>query len=110
MRFIVDQPLPPRFAELFRELGQKAVHADELGPEVSDSDTRIWAAAAENRSIIVTKDEDFRRLTERRPDDVRVVWIRLGNCSNRVLFAHFRRVWPRVRLQLEAGQRLVEVR
>ena len=109
MRFLVDQPLPPGLAELLRELGHEAVHADDH-PAATDSDLAIWNLAAQNRSVIVTKDEDFRRLLETKPDDVRVLWVRLGNCSNRALFEHMRQVWPRVQLQFTEGRTLVEVR
>lgn len=109
MRFIVDQPLPKLLAPVFHELGQEAIHAGDLGP-ANLSDKAIWALALERRSVVVTKDEDFRRLLIARPLGRQVLWIRLGNCRNTVLFDQVRRAWPRVRTQLNEGRSLVEVR
>jgi predicted nuclease of predicted toxin-antitoxin system len=39
-----------------------------------------------------------------------VVWLRIGNCTNRVLFAWLEPLLPEIARQLESGQRLVEVR
>lgn len=39
-----------------------------------------------------------------------VVWLRTGNCTNRVLFAWLEPLLPEILRQLESGQRLVEVR
>jgi len=39
-----------------------------------------------------------------------VVWLRIGNCTNRVLLAWLEPLLPEILRQLDAGQRLVEVR
>lgn len=63
------------------------------------SDDAIWKRAQENALLIVTKDEDFQRLSVWRGAPPKVVWIRSGNSStdevakllrsNRELIARF---------------------
>jgi len=45
------------------------------------SDEAIWTHAREMGFLIVTKDEDFQRLSVWRGAPPKVVWIRLGNCT-----------------------------
>jgi len=52
-------------------------------------------------AVIVSKDEDFARLTLLRPEPVAVVWLRLGNCRTATLLATMERVWPEIVRQLE---------
>lgn len=44
-------------------------------------DRAIWAYAAVNGFVLVTKDEDFQRLSLLEGAPPKVVWIGLGNCS-----------------------------
>lgn len=45
------------------------------------ADTVIWEYAAAKGFMLVTKDEDFHRLSVLRGFPPKVIWIRLGNCS-----------------------------
>lgn len=51
-----------------------------LGLESAD-DEAIWARAAADGYVIVTKDDDFRQRSFLRGAPPKVVWVRLGNCS-----------------------------
>jgi predicted nuclease of predicted toxin-antitoxin system len=72
-------------------------------------DSAIWAYALQSGAIIVTKDEDFAARSAQAATAPTIVWLRVGNTTNRVL-----RLWFESRLagivQL-AGQnhRLIEV-
>ncbi len=44
------------------------------------ADGLIWECAKANGFVLVTKDEDFQRLSVLRGSPPKVVWIRLGNC------------------------------
>ena len=73
------------------------------------SDLLIWRYAAEQEAIIVTKDEDFATMRARSDDGPQVLWLRIGNATNRVLHTHLDEVWPVVLPWLEAGEPIVEV-
>jgi predicted nuclease of predicted toxin-antitoxin system len=45
------------------------------------SDGLIWQRALDHGFVIVTKDEDFQRLSILYDAPPKVIWIRLGNCS-----------------------------
>ena len=44
-------------------------------------DRAIWAHARDHGFVIVSKDEDFHRLSVLYGPPPKVIWIRLGNCS-----------------------------
>ena len=76
----------------------------------SSSDAEIYEYAASNRSIIVTKDEDFFYLARRPSSDVGLLWVRLGDCRTKVLLAALDQQWAEIIRRFKAGERVVEIR
>ena len=109
MKFVVDAQLPPALADSLCEAGQDAQAVRELGlRDAEDSD--IWKYALDHRAAIITKDQDFaERLMSSRSVPV-VVWLRIGNTSNRTLIAWLLPLWPDILARIESGDKLVEVR
>ena len=107
-RFLIDNQLPAALARWLQARGHQAEHVLALGMAQTD-DALIWQHAARTGAVIVTKDEDFAQLTILRPEGVRVVWLRVGNCRTSVLLAAFERLWPEIVRQLDAGAGLIEV-
>ncbi len=66
--------------------------------------------AKEKHFIIVSKDEGFVDRWLLKPEGVRVVWIRKGDCSNRSLLTWLEMLWPDVLKRLEQGEQLIELR
>ena len=109
MKFIIDAQLPPAVARLLCELGHEAVAVRDIGLREAD-DGPIWQYALEHGAVIVTKDDDFPARSLRSAAPPGVVWLRIGNCSNRALFVWFHSLWPEIERRLAAGDRIVEVR
>lgn len=86
MKFVIDQQLPSALVGVLRELGHEAIHVKTLGMREA-SDAEICGLARELGAAVITKDEDFVRLSATGP---KVVRIRLGNCPNEVLFTRIR--------------------
>ena len=68
----------------------------------------IWRYAAEQSAVIVTKDEDFATMRAQAEDGPQVLWLRIGNATNRALHLHLDEVWPTVVQWLEAREPIVE--
>lgn len=83
MRFLVDAQLPPALARWLGERGHAATPVREAGLRDSD-DGSIWNFAIGGGWTVITKDEDFVERCLGKPDAPAVVWLRLGNCTNRV--------------------------
>jgi len=109
MRFLVDAQLPPALARWLGEHGCAATAVRDVGlPESDDGSIRNFAVTGD--WVLITKDED---LVERALDSAEgapIVWLRIGNCTNRVLFACLEPLLPEILRQLESGQRIIEVR
>ena len=107
-RFLIDNQLPAALARWLEAKGCAAEHV--LALQLAQSrDEIIWERAARDGAVIVSKDEDFARLTLMRPESVAVVWLRMGNCRTPALLAAMERAWPTIEQQLDAGARLIEV-
>ena len=107
MKFLVDAQLPPGLCDWLKGQGCEAVHVrdrDMLGA----SDAMIARYAEQHQMAVITKDEDF--LILRMPDRFAVIWLRIGNATNRALAAWLETRWPAVMAMLDAGERLIEVR
>lgn len=109
MRFLVDAQLPPGLARWLGERGFSATPVREAGLREAD-DGSIWNFAVGGGWTVITKDEDFIERCLGNPSAPAVVWLRIGNCTNPVLFAWLEPVWPEIIRELEAGGRLIEVR
>lgn len=109
MRFLVDAQLPPSLAEWLRRTGHEAEHVEEIGLRSADNSV-IRAYAVRAGSIIVTKDRDFVPAVGEHAGVLKIVWIRTGNISNRILLQRVEAAWPSIIAHLEAGARIVELR
>lgn len=109
MKFVIDAQLPPFLAQTLRELGHDAVAVRDVGLREAE-DEAIWQYALENDAIIVTKDEDFPERSLHTAAPPAIVWLRIGNCSNRALLVWFAPLWHEIERRLIAGDRIIEVR
>jgi predicted nuclease of predicted toxin-antitoxin system len=109
MRFLVDAQLPPALAHFLENHGHEAKAAREVGLR-SAEDPAIWAFADAGAWIVVTKDEDFAERVLRSKTGPQVLWLRIGNSTNRVLLTWLEPLLPGAVADLQAGHRLVELR
>jgi len=107
--FLIDAQLPPALASWLIQQGHIAQHVDDLGLRKAD-DIAIWNHASERGAIVITKDEDFAERIARTTTGPVIVWLRIGNATNRILIQWLSQRWEEVVDHLHAGDRLVEVR
>lgn len=108
MRLLVDAQLPPGLARWLAGQGHAAEHVFDRFPP-GTTDAAIWDEALRLDAAILTKDEDFQLRSLRVDHGPRIVWLRVGNTSNRALLAWFVPLWPHIAEALERGERLIEV-
>jgi predicted nuclease of predicted toxin-antitoxin system len=108
MRFLVDAQLPPALAHWLEAKGHTAAHVADVHLLDAD-DAAIWEYARSAGSAIVTKDADFSVRTVTSPAGPAIVWIRIGNATNRALLDQLESLWPEVEEALQRGERLIEV-
>lgn len=109
MRIIVDAQLPPSLARWLVEAGHDARHVEDVGLRDA-GDQPIWRYALQYEAVIITKDEDFADRVRRSPHSPVIVWLRIGNASNRALRLWFAPQLPQIVTWIEEGHRLIEVR
>jgi len=84
------------------------VHVSDLGMEDAE-DAVIWHHAVSNKAVVITKDEDFAARIQMKADGPAIVWLRVGNCSNRALLRWFGPMLPHILVSLRQGEKLVEI-
>ena len=90
MRLLFDEQLSEALPDLLSDVFPRSLHVRALaGSGVSDE--RVWELAIEHGCLLVSKDEDFHRLSVLRGAPPKVVWIRLGNCRTEEVVALLRR-------------------
>lgn len=107
-RFLIDAQLPPGLAEILASLGARAEHVTNVGLGAA-TDRQIWAWAKRARATIITKDQDFAALSRHGPSGPAVIWVRLGNTTNRSLRETLTPIVPLVLAALDQGERLIEI-
>lgn len=109
MKFLVDAQLPPALARWLSGQGHEAQHVEDVGLRDAD-DGPIWAHALSVGAVILTKDEDFAQRAAHDPTGPVIIWLRIGNATNRALLQWLQPRWPQVVKLLNAGHQLIEVR
>ena len=80
MRLLFDEQLSEELVTAVHDLFPDSLHVRLLG-EGGAADPIIWQLARERSCVLVTKDEDFHRLSVLRGAPPKVVWLRTGNCA-----------------------------
>jgi predicted nuclease of predicted toxin-antitoxin system len=108
VKFLIDAQLPPALVPFLEGAGHEAKHLIDIGLASSDA-TQIWDYAVSNAVMIVTKDEDFSARIQIYSSYPAVVWLRIGNCSNRALLRWLAPLLPHILDCLKQGEKLVEI-
>ena len=108
MRFLVDAQLPPALARWLAAEGHEAEHVIDCDLEAED-DSVIWQAAIDRQAVIITKDEDFAIRANMSNDGPPIIWLRIGNSSRSELLKWFTPMLPQIIMELEQGERLIEL-
>ena len=108
MKFLVDAQLPPALVRWLRESGYEASHVEDAGLRDAD-DSPIWTHALANAAVILTKDEDFADRATRDHRAPAIVWLRVGNATNRALLHWLAPRWPQVRAHVPLNAALGEM-
>lgn len=86
---LLDHNLSPKLVQRLAELYPGSSHVHLLGLDRAD-DRTVWEYARDRDCIIVTKDADFSELLPLYGFPPKIVWIRRGNCSTKIIEALLR--------------------
>jgi predicted nuclease of predicted toxin-antitoxin system len=80
LKFLFDENLSARLVTLLSDRYPGSAHLEHLGL-LGATDLVVWSRAGSDGFVLVTKDEDFHRLSVLRGPPPKVVWLRTGNCT-----------------------------
>ena len=84
MKLLFDQNLSPKLAKYFEGHFNASQHLIDFGFDTSD-DLAIWEFAQKEGFTIITKDSDFNNLVAFKGFPPKVIWLRRGNCSTKII-------------------------
>ncbi len=90
MRLLFYEQLSSRLPGLLEPWYPDPLHVEQLGL-LGAPDTVVWQAAIDHDCMLVSKDEDFHRLSVLKGAPPKVVWLRMGNCTTQDLVDLLRR-------------------
>jgi predicted nuclease of predicted toxin-antitoxin system len=96
VRLLFDEQLSEDLCRRLVDVFPNALHVRQIGAGGA-SDATLWQLAFDHDCLLVTKDEDFHRLSVLRGAPPKVVWLRLGNCETADVEQLLRRHAPDVR-------------
>jgi predicted nuclease of predicted toxin-antitoxin system len=80
VRLLFDEQLSEELSTLLDDIFPDSLHVRQRAAGGSP-DTSVWELARAQQCVLVTKDEDFHRLSVLRGAPPKIVWIRIGNCA-----------------------------
>jgi predicted nuclease of predicted toxin-antitoxin system len=89
VRLLFDENLSESLLPALADLFPNSLHVRTLGSGGA-ADHVVWDLARQHGCLLVTRDEDFIRLSVARGAPPKVIWIALGNCSNAAVVALLR--------------------
>lgn len=84
VRFLIDENLSEQLVRALAPRFASCLHVRLLGLSGA-SDQLLWKLAADEGCVLLTKDEDFEKLSVLRGPPPKVVWLNVGNVANRVI-------------------------
>ena len=80
MKLLLDENLSPRLLRKLESAYPGSEHVQGLGLQGRDDNT-VWIAAVRGDFVLVSKDDDFRKRSQREGDPPKVVWLNVGNAG-----------------------------
>ncbi len=84
MRLLFDQNLSRRLAQRLADIYAGSVHVGDIGLD-RETDATVWEYARRDSFVLVSKDADFVDLIAQRGPPPSLVWLRVGNCTTRLV-------------------------
>jgi predicted nuclease of predicted toxin-antitoxin system len=110
VKFWLDAQFSPALVPWLAESFGLEVHAVQSDPDlISAKDRQIFDAAGAAGAVVMTKDQDFVELVKRHGPPPSVIWVTVGNTSNRMMKQVLAKALPKALEQIEQGEALVEI-
>ena len=89
MKFLVDAQLPKSLARFLRARGFDAIHTLDLPRQNVTDDDEITRLSVAEKRIVISKDSDFYDSYTARQQPYKLLYLTVGNISNRDLLDLF---------------------
>ncbi|MFB6357291.1 MAG: DUF5615 family PIN-like protein [bacterium] len=109
MIFWLDAQISPYLADwISKEFDVECVPIRDIN--LRDAmDNEIFEQAYKEDVIVITKDSDFVHLAEQKEHGPPIIWLTMGNTSNKALREYFSETFPTVLQWLREGEGLIEM-
>jgi predicted nuclease of predicted toxin-antitoxin system len=91
VKFLIDAQLPKSLAVFLHEKGFDAIHTLELPNRNATKDSEIRLLSVQEERIVISKDADFYNSYTSKQEPYKLVYLTIGNLSNKELLRLFDR-------------------
>ena len=84
MKILYESNLSHKLVKSLQDIFPDSTHPKFFSSQKA-SDIEIWNYAQKFSYMIVTKNEDYHNLVTLKGHPPKVIWIRIGNCSNKII-------------------------
>ena len=109
MKLWIDAQLSPHLAPWISERWAIEAYSVRRLGLLSASDQEIFDRAKDENVVLMTKDEDFCRLLQQQGAPPRILWVTVGNTSNRHLKQVLEKTFEALWRLFQDGEQLVEL-
>ncbi|MCL2878825.1 MAG: DUF5615 family PIN-like protein [Treponema sp.] len=109
MKILLDANISYKLIEKLSPIFGECAHVDLIGLKVPAKDLDIWKYARDNEYIIITKDGDFQNLLEMKGFPPKIVLLKTGNNSSKVLMELLVNIKPMIEDLLKSDFGLLEI-
>ncbi|GAB4036286.1 DUF5615 family PIN-like protein [Spirosoma gilvum] len=89
MKFLIDAQLPKSLAIFMREHGFDTIHTLELPSRNATRDSEIRLLSMNEQRVVISKDADFYDSYTSKQEPYKLVYLTVGNLSNKELVSLF---------------------
>ena len=110
MKLLIDQNLSRKLSARLQDQFPGSLHIREVLTHRA-TDPSIWSYARDNGFVVITKDSDYRRLSNERGHPPKLIWIRSGNLSVAVVESLLRDHYAEIMVfEQDPSQGIIELR
>jgi predicted nuclease of predicted toxin-antitoxin system len=108
VKFIVDAQLPKALSEFLNSKGLDSIHTLELPEQNATSDEQINRLADQENRVLISKDDDFLKTFLIRSEPKKLIMVKTGNISNKMLIQIFKKSLD-ILLEMLSRSNLIEL-
>jgi predicted nuclease of predicted toxin-antitoxin system len=106
---LLDNNISPTLCKEFKDIYPGIIHVSQVSLE-NAGDIVVWEYAREKDLHIMTKDKDFIALLNQKGHPPKIIWLQLGNCTNKEIQAIIMKQKTTIKHFISSGKGILKIK